>query len=972
MRPILWAILILFLMIQCCPACPREYSRVGMAPVLTKHRNQCEKYMSFLEEQSARQKQLTETKQDRKRRHLNQTMNAAAGPSSQPDPYNTTAEPSSHPDVDADRMDLDAPAPLATTPPLDVLVPLPTLPPALTRVGRPSQRYRLPKRFRDILPEAPAPVAIEPPPPEPEPAIRRVILHVRDSMDTALNRFRIFRHYPHCPSYDPDSHVDTEDLANFPLEKERLDSLTAEHVAESTPPPPPWPFANMTKYNVMSWLNTGSNQKSEAETTCFIDEVIHAPDFSPEDLWGFSAHRENQLFDKASSDKVPWTRDGWKELQVEIEIPLGVKNEATHPFTIPGLHRRSIVEVIKSAFADVSARDFHLTPFKRLVKSAAGVITRAYDEGVTCDHTGQGVLPVPKMPCQKEECGPDGNRTRPAVSADSGSNILLDQGFTIGSNWVEGILKEFSLVPTANAFAELLRPYGAELFPMLVIDLLHEFELGVWKAVFTHLIRVLYTLPGAAVAEFNERFRMVPTFGTDTIRHITSDASNRKKLVARDYEDYLQTIIPVIEGLLHKPYNSMVLTMLFRLAEWHALAKLRMHTVDTAARFDKSTVVIGRELQAFPDVTRDKFETKELPGVEVPHHISPSRNHRHHLIKFVHENEEDPAKKDFISKLKDHLLGRLLQHDFDGDEEGFSDEDRTTVRILGQHIYSAKLLRVNYTTYDMHRDQDSINPRTHPDVMVLSPETGPNAHPFWYARVLGVFHTEVLHTGARSRYNAAQWMEFLWVRWLGVEPSYRSGFKVAWLPKVGFVPEEDVNAFGFLDPSLVLRACHLVPAFAGGRTSELLKTVSPTTARPLNETDDWEKFYVTIWVDRDMFMRYIGGGIGHISQATALPADDLDLDQEDELTASPGVAGPDTIAVQQQEPPTAPRSPDASSGSGGTGPSRPPGDGDESGSESEEDSDKEDRPEDSEEEDSEAEGEEEDEVPEDDDGFAQL
>ena len=26
---------------------------------------------------------------------------------------------------------------------------------------------------------------------------------------------------------------------------------------------------------------------------------------------------------------------------------------------------------------------------------------------------------------------------------------------------------------------------------MLVIDLMHEFELGVWKALFTHLIRIL-------------------------------------------------------------------------------------------------------------------------------------------------------------------------------------------------------------------------------------------------------------------------------------------------------------------------------------------------------------------------------------------------------------------------------------------------------------------------------------------------
>ena len=55
-----------------------------------------------------------------------------------------------------------------------------------------------------------------------------------------------------------------------------------------------------------------------------------------------------------------------------------------------------------------------------------------------------------------------------------------------------------------NAFSELLRPYGAEMFPLLVVDLMHEFELGVWKSVFIHIIRILHTLPNA-VAIFDER-----------------------------------------------------------------------------------------------------------------------------------------------------------------------------------------------------------------------------------------------------------------------------------------------------------------------------------------------------------------------------------------------------------------------------------------------------------------------------------
>src|ERR1700753_3534972 len=39
------------------------------------------------------------------------------------------------------------------------------------------------------------------------------------------------------------------------------------------------------------------------------------------------------------------------------------------------------------------------------------------------------------------------------------------------------------------------------------------------------------------------------------------------------------------------------------------------------------------------------------------------------------------------------------------------------------------------------------------------------------------------------------------------------------------------------------------------------------------------------WVDRDMFMRYLGGGIGHVAQETSLPDDELPLDSDE---AEPG------------------------------------------------------------------------------------
>ena len=140
-----------------------------------------------------------------------------------------------------------------------------------------------------------------------------------------------------------------------------------------------------------------------------------------------------------------------------------------------------------------------------------------------------------------------------------------------------------------------------------------------------------------------------------------------------------------------------------------------------------------------------------------------------------------------------------------------------------------------------------MNPRFSCDVMVVSPETQHGAHPFWYARVLGVFHTDILHVGPFSRNRSIQRMEFLWVRWFGVEPGYISGSRMARLPKIGFVPDTDGSAFGFLDPSHVLRGCHLVPAFSQGRTPELLRTTSLTAARHPDEVDDWTNYYVIMF-----------------------------------------------------------------------------------------------------------------------------
>ncbi|KAJ4467212.1 hypothetical protein C8J55DRAFT_565472 [Lentinula edodes] len=569
---------------------------------------------------------------------------------------------------------------------------------------------------------------------------------------------------------------------------------------------------------------------------------------------------------------------------------------------------------------------------------------------------------------------------------------IYNQGVKIQGSAVERLLKTTSSVPTMNAFVNRLG-LDFNLPRMLVVDLMHEFELGVWKALFTHLIRILYTVGQQYVEELNHRFRQMPTFGVDTIRAFANNASEMKKLAARDYEDLLQCAIPVFEGLLPGPTNSKLMTLLYRAAEWHALAKLRMHTEKTLNYMETLTFEFGKLMRQFQDLSNNSFETyetdrevtsryrrKEKEAIAVGasqqqeisgrrrkflnlltykwhaladyicsirwfgptdsfstqlgelahrvvkklyglgnkkkdprqigrrlrrlewakraadhrgihtkrrrqqgllnagnatellaahHHIGISAKNKHNIGSFVKMHHNDPAAKSFYPKLQDHLLGRLMDHKFDGDtHESFSDTDRNHIRLKGGSFVSLKTCRVNYTTYDVRRDQDTINPSNHADVMMLSGEDTPGAHPYWYARVLGIFRTTVIssHPEASTTKSGPVEMEFLWVRWLGIDPGHQSGSRNARLPKVGFVPESDPFAFGFLDPAHVIRGCHLMPAFSDGRTSELLETNKPTVARKEGEKDDWAYFYVGIFVDRDMFMRYFpGGGVGHVA-----------------------------------------------------------------------------------------------------------
>ncbi|TBU36087.1 hypothetical protein BD309DRAFT_833225, partial [Dichomitus squalens] len=87
------------------------------------------------------------------------------------------------------------------------------------------------------------------------------------------------------------------------------------------------------------------------------------------------------------------------------------------------------------------------------------------------------------------------------------------------------------------------------------------------------------------------------------------------------------------------------------------------------------------------------------------------------------------------------------------------------------------------------------------------------------------------------------------------------GFKARRLPRLKWAALDD-DAFGFISPDQVLRAAHLMPAFAHGQSDAALPGYS-VARREEEEDTDWNYHYVGIFADRDMFMRHYGGAVGH-------------------------------------------------------------------------------------------------------------
>ena len=154
-------------------------------------------------------------------------------------------------------------------------------------------------------------------------------------------------------------------------------------------------------------------------------------------------------------------------------------------------------------------------------------------------------------------------------------------------------------------------------------------------------------------------------------------------------------------------------------------------------------------------------------------------------------------------------------------------------------IYRHQLAWFNHTTYDVRRGQDIIHPNTsHCNVMLIAADTEAGEEPvhrFLYARVLGIYHANVIYMGPQSTDYRPLRMEFLWVRWYTWIQSQNS----LRFDRLTFPPMANKNSFGFVDPAAVLRGCHIIPAFSSGK----VHIDGCGLSRCAEDANDWSYYY---------------------------------------------------------------------------------------------------------------------------------
>jgi len=273
----------------------------------------------------------------------------------------------------------------------------PTPPQEYRKSGFPHRKTRLPKRFKDVLPPRP-PVIAAPVVETLQPSQHEEEVPAVPAFKTDTNSFGVYRIYKSGePSFTPDDNFRIDGVAdgpNFakdstsetrstwasPFGTDFTNPDTPENSETTVTTPGYLPFKNMSIFRLMWWFYDSSLTKSLGTLNNLVHQVLLAPDFDTKDLAGFDAAKEAKRLDSfqpttpvegSSTDTNSGPKplnDGWTEVSVPIYLPcdkVSHSSDVSAPvFSVKGLLYRKPLEVIKAAFQEPSAVEFHLSPMK--------------------------------------------------------------------------------------------------------------------------------------------------------------------------------------------------------------------------------------------------------------------------------------------------------------------------------------------------------------------------------------------------------------------------------------------------------------------------------------------------------------------------------------------------------------------------------------------------------------------------------
>ncbi|KNZ76393.1 hypothetical protein J132_10503, partial [Termitomyces sp. J132] len=567
---------------------------------------------------------------------------------------------------------------------------------------------------------------------------------------------------------------------------------------------------------LMSWYYSSKNLSLGA-LDCLVYNVISAPDFQHEDLEGFSAIQENRHLDNEASDHLPENSESlpWLSSDVLRKPSVFLPLPFTHKSYKSEKHAPTIqihVDIIKSGAMDFAAKWFHWHGFQLYWKPSENEPKQCVYGKV---YTSDEFLELEKTITPVEGCNleqvvlPLMFYLDSTYLANFGAASLWPVYMWFGnlSKYIHGKVGSFSAhhlayLPSVSYHINYFAVYGTVPTPDMLTHLRQELIQAVWKHLLSEEFKQMYREGIVVKCGDGVWQRLYP--------HFYCYSANYKELV-------------LLAGTKQMGRCLCATCWILRSQILHVGSKL----------YD---MIWSQNWQTDSQKhTSDILKARKLIFI---HGIAATGNKIHQIL-----GESFVPVKNFQYKLNEHLLICLLPSNTE-----ITDQNCGKLIIRDNMIYEHKTLCVNYTTYD----QDTLNPWQQSDVMALADN---NVHPYWF-RIVRIFHAIVQLNESGHEF---QQIEFLWGCWYGFNNDAKSGFAAKHCYQIGFV--EGQEAFGFVNPADVLCAVHLIPQFAGSCTNTLL---GPSVACCMDEENlDYEWYYVEMFVDRDTFVQFTGGGIGH-------------------------------------------------------------------------------------------------------------